>query len=219
MTDTPFHQTVIDTLFTGTVQHLPEGSESAIYKNPVDGPAQLDVQGLVHDEQADHTNHAGPERALHHYPAEHHDHWREQFDDPAFGPGLFGENLSTRGVLESQVHVGDVFRLGTATIELAQPRQPCWKPGTRTGHKTMARELVGQGRAGWFYRVLEPGTIQAGDILERIETADHGISLAEFWRLANARQPDDADRKALRFLIDLPALAEEWRPRLERRLG
>lgn len=115
--------------------------------------------------------------------------WRARY--PGFGsvfvPGAFGKNISTIGLTESDLCVGDVFRFGGATLQLVQPRQPCWKVGARTRGAGLGRTLATEGRAGGFYRALEPGEIAPGDALAGVERASHGITLARLWTLNNRR--------------------------------
>ena len=212
--------TTVDALFVGALGRLAnDGGPSAIDKRAVDDARWLDADGVAGDAQADRVHHGGPERALNHYPAEHYDAWRARYPgyDDAFVPGALGENISTRGFTEADVCVGDVFSLGEATVQIAQPRQPCWKPGTRIGIAGLARAIAAEGRAGWLYRVLEPGHIRAGDRLTRIERAAHGITLAELWALQGTRHPDTEQRRRLLTLAEQPTLAPEWRKRLANR--
>lgn len=192
---------------------------SAIHKQPVTDARWLDTNGVAGDTQADRVHHGGAERALNHYPVEHYAVWRQRFagTDDVFLPGVLGENISTDGITEDDVHAGDIFALGGATIQITQPRMPCWKIDTRTGVKGLARALSEQGRAGWLYRVLEAGEICAGDRLERLERAGHGITLAQLWQAFNTRQPDATQRDQLRTLAQLPALAPVWRKTLSKR--
>ncbi|ACM00091.1 Pyridoxal kinase [Cereibacter sphaeroides KD131] len=160
------------TLLTGRAAPLP-GSDvlSGIGKTPVAGPLTLGREGFEGDEQADRRVHGGPEKAVHHYPSDHYESWRAELGDlPAIlAPGGFGENLSTAGLTEAEVAVGDTFRLGGALIQVSQGRQPCWKLNHRFGVPDMARRVQLTGRTGWYYRVLEPGTVAPGDRLELID--------------------------------------------------
>lgn len=211
----------VNSVFVGAVRELEDdGSPTGIYKSPIAGPVHLDRTGLEGDVQADRVNHGGPERALNHYPAEHYDHWRARFPERAadFRPGVLGENLSTRGIAEPDVRVGDVFTLGSATLQVSQPRQPCWKIARRLGLPNLAREVVSAGRAGWLYRVLEPGAVAPGDELALAEPAAHGLTLERLWALQAARRPDPAQREAMATLAALPELADSWRRRFASRL-
>ena len=211
---------LVDALYVGALGTLADnGADTGIYTRPVVEAHWLDANGVAGDVQADRVHHGGAERALNHYPAEHYERWQRRYPGQAlaFVPGAFGENISTRGLTEADVYIGDIFSLGEATIQIAQPRQPCWKIGARTGVEGLVRAVASEGRAGWLYRVLEPGHMRVGDTLTRIERAAHGITLAELWLASNARRPDADQRATMTTLSALSTLAPEWRKRLARR--
>lgn len=158
----------VESILVGTVRHVGEPPfTSAISKRPVNMPIRVTFNGLEGDEQADRKHHGGPEKALHHYPREHYTYWQESISAaPIFNfPGAFGENLSTRGLTERDVCIGDVFTLGTALIQISQVRQPCWKLNRRFALNNMARLVQESGHTGWYFRVLREGCVQAGDTL------------------------------------------------------
>lgn len=197
---------------------LLEGVETGIVKAPVDQPVRLTATGLVGDEQADLRVHGGTEKALHHYPLDHYPSWAgwhppfARFQGQA---GAFGENLASHGLVESQVCVGDVFRLGGAVIQVSQARQPCWKLNLRFRHPRFAHEMQACGRTGWYYRVLEEGDIAAGDRLELIDRPRPDWDLA---RLLKIFFDDRLDREGLEQLTGLAELSERWRITARRRL-
>lgn len=137
---------------------------SAIAKQKVDGRIWLTKLGLRGDEQADPTVHGGPEKALHHYAADHYPFWRERMPDSVgkFAPGGFGENVSTVGLTEEQLCIGDVLQLGEAVVQISQGRQPCWKLSAHTEREDMAAQFQKSRRTGWYYRVLQEGYVEAG---------------------------------------------------------
>jgi len=211
-----------DAVYAGALRELEDdGGPTGIYKTPVAGPVHLGREGLAGDVQADRRHHGGPERALNHYPADHYPGWRERFPERAgaFAPGVLGENLSTRGLTEADVRVGDVFRLGDAVIQVSQPRNPCWKIGRRLGLRELPRAVVETGRAGWLYRVLEPGEIAPGDELTLEARAPHGITLARLWAVQGRHRPDAEARETMAELAALPELAPVWRQRFASRLA
>ena len=175
------------------------------------------TEGLAPDEQADRRVHGGPEMALHLYPLDHHDWWRGEIGDhPALDePGGFGSNLAVRGLTEEMVHIGDRFRLGTALIEVSQPRQPCWKIEHRFGHKGMVARIIASGRSGWYFRVIETGEVAAGDSLERVATGAEDWSVARVFRTLVASK---ATRDELAELAALATLAPKLREKASARL-
>lgn len=189
----------------------PKGEPSAIDKQPVRQPLRLDVHGLAGDEQADLRHHGGPEKALHHYAAEHYAAWQcEHLPVPAarFAPGAFGENLSATGLTEHDVCVGDTFRLGGALVQVSQARQPCWKLNLRFGLEDMARRVQASGRTGWYYRVLEAGEIAPGEPLRLVARPHPDWPLA---RLLHHWYVDRLNRPALAAIAALEALSPSWR--------
>lgn len=203
-------------LRVGPAAELAPGVLSAIGKQPVDRPLWLGPEGFTGDEQADRRHHGGPEKAVHHYDAGHYPIWRAELGAlPALQPGGFGENLSTTGLSETDVAVGDVFRLGAALIEVSQARQPCWKLNLRFGRKDMARLVQQTGRSGWYYRVLEPGEVAPGDALALVERRAPDWTLS---RLHRVLYIDRLDRAALAGMAALAPLSPGWRQLAARRL-
>ncbi len=187
---------------------------SAIGKLPVADLVAVGAMGLAGDEQADRTVHGGIDKAIHHYPADHYDWWRGYLGDAPLldAPGAFGENISTTGFDEENVFLGDRFRLGTALVEVTQARQPCWKLDHRFQAKGVRAQVVKTRRTGWYYRVLEPGQVRAGDALDLVERPYPEWPLASLFALLIGGEAKDrpADLRALR---DVPVLAETWKVR------
>lgn len=214
---TPLLATRIDALYTGRVQLMPGDSRSTgIFKHPVAGPLQLSLEGLEGDEQADRRVHGGPGKALHHYAVGNYARLAQRYPElaAAFVPGALGENLSTPGLDESTVCIGDVFALGSARVQLNQPRRPCWKIDARFGRQGIAAFVEAQGLTGWYYRVLEPGRVAVGDDMVLLERAPGAPTLQRFHALVHAHRPRPAD---LLEIADLPALDAAWAERLRAR--
>jgi len=198
-------------LFTGRVQNRwPGKAPSAINKLLAQGPLELAEHGFVDYRQADLKVHGGPEKAVHHYASEHMDFWRQMFPDHGgqFIPGCFGENISTAGLHEDNLCLGDILSLGTARVQICQGRQPCWKLNAHTGIMEMAAKFQKTARTGWYYRVLENGVVAAGDDMILL---DRGHPQWPLKRLIKARfDPSLAVGDALE-LSQLPALSASWR--------
>lgn len=207
---------VIDGLFVGQVAQLAGDSRSsAIVKTAVSGHRLLTTEGLAGDTQADRRAHGGGGKALHHYPAEHHARLAAAFPDALhLVPGGLGENLSTHGLTENEVCIGDVFRIGSARIQISQPRTPCWKIDHRTACEGVSAFIAEHGLAGWYYRVLETGAIAAGDRLEHIERPTDAVTLAEFWRVIRTPRPAV---DALLRLANAAGLDPQWTGKLTQR--
>ncbi|MDY7098921.1 MAG: MOSC domain-containing protein [Pseudomonadota bacterium] len=211
----------IKAICTGTARPFNGAETSAIAKRPREGVVQLLEDGFAPDEQADRRVHGGPEKAVHLYPLAHHDFWRETLDDSDAlalldQAGCFGSNLAVADLVESDVFIGDRFRLGSALIELNQPRQPCWKVDHRFGVKGMTAQIVKTGRSGWYFRVLETGEVEAGDTLERVERGHPNWSVA---RVFAALIGGKGSREELEELATLSRLSLQIQARAIKLLG
>jgi MOSC domain-containing protein YiiM len=151
---------------TGRIAPLgPSGVSSGFIKYGVDGPVGIELLGLAGDEQADLSVHGGPEKAVYGYAASHYSAWSADFPAHAhqFGPGSMGENLTIAGIDEADICVGDVHAIGSTRLQVCQPRQPCFKFALRFGNDRLPHAMIRNGRTGWYYRVLQPGIVRAGD--------------------------------------------------------
>lgn len=195
---------------------------SGIGKQARQGALWLALDGLESDEQGDRVYHGGPEKALHHYAAEHYPYWRARYPDSPvpYAAGAFGENVSTLGMSEREVHVGDVFRVGQTLVQVSQGRQPCFRVNLRFGRPDAALALQASGYTGWYYRVLREGWLAAGDVFELVDRPCPDWPLA---RAIAAMFPHDVHAPGLReewlAASTLAPLAARWRTTLERRLA
>ena len=199
----------VDQVFIGRVRlMLPDGEATGIFKAAAGGPVRLTPTGLEGDEQADLRHHGGVDKALHHYPVEHYAVMAQEWPQCAgmLGAGVLGENISTRGMTEHEVCIGDILRLGGARVQVSQPRSPCWKIDRRLKVDNASRFVEAAGITGWYYRVLEPGTIAAGDSIELLERPNPWLSLAHYWDEVMAHRPDS---QSLRRIAAAPGLAAD----------
>jgi MOSC domain-containing protein YiiM len=193
------------------------GQLSAIDKQPAAGSVMAMASGLAGDEQGDPRHHGGPDKAVHAYAAAHYPAWAAELPQaaPAFRPGAFGENLVVEGATEADICLGDRWQVGGALLEVSQGRQPCWKLNIRFGRPDMALRVQATGRTGWYFRVLEPGAIAAGDRARRVARPHPDWPLTRVARLLY-REVDD--RASLAALAALPGLPESWRRLALRRI-
>ncbi|WP_298232564.1 MOSC domain-containing protein [uncultured Azohydromonas sp.] len=208
----------VASLFAGGTGHLePEGHRSGIFKKRILGRAAVTTQGIVGDEHADKRVHGGPEKAVHHYAVENYQRLMESFPQraDAFMPGCIGENISASHLTEENVHIGDIFRIGSVVAQVSQPRSPCWKIDHRFGIERVSMYLAREFITGWYYRVLEPGFVEAGDGIELLERHDRSFSIAQFWRIQLLHQPPTSE---LLELARIPGLSLEWQRRLTERV-
>jgi MOSC domain-containing protein YiiM len=182
---------------------------SGFVKDPVAGRVALGPLGFDGDEQADLTVHGGLDKAACCYASEHFPFWSELTGKP-FGPGAFGENLTLAGVSEQDVHIGDTYRLGDATVEVSQPRGPCFKVAARWGVRTLPAEMARRLIAGFYFRVLTPGSVATGDMMHLLERGSD-VTVAEVLRVTYR---DRHDPPALARVMAVPQLAAQWRAAL-----
>ncbi len=204
---------------TGKAVPFRGDEKSAFAKSPVDGPVAITTLGIEGDEQADRKVHGGPHMAVHLYPRDHHVFWREEIGDHGLlgQPGAFGSNLSVAGLTEEQVCIGDRFRLGSALLEISQPRQPCWKIEHRFGLKGMVATILKTGRCGWYLRIIEEGTAQTGDTLEKVGSGVGDWTVARVFTLLWG-DPKAASRTELQALAELETLTPRLREKAAARL-
>ncbi|MEP3244369.1 MAG: MOSC domain-containing protein [Sneathiella sp.] len=207
----PNLSTTISSLYVGDVKNHWDGkAPSAIEKHGATEPQILTETGFERDHQADLKVHGGPDKALHHYAADHYVHWQKTLSSQTdkFVPGGVGENISTTGITEKDVCIGDVFSAGSAQIQISQGRQPCWKLNSHIGDNSMVKLFQQSGFTGWYYRVLTTGQIATGDQLTLIKrpNPEWPLDTVIAARFNPALSADVADA-----LSQLPELAQNWR--------
>lgn len=209
----------VDALCAGLPQPFNGAELSAIDKRPLAGPVAIRSFGIEGDMVADTKHHGGPDMAVHQYPHDHYAAWAEWLGGHELleAPAAFGENIVATGMGEDEVLIGDRFRLGTALLEVSQPRKPCWKIEHRFGRKGMVARIIRQHDCGWYYRVVEEGEAQAGDSIERVEAGHEGWSVARVFAALYdpAHRPDQAQ---LHEMAALGKLSAELRGKLAERL-
>jgi MOSC domain-containing protein YiiM len=205
-------------IFLGGIRPLPpDNKPTGIFKRAHDMPVWLGREGLAGDAQADRRVHGGPEKALHQYPPGHYAALARSFPDAATGlvPGSMGENLSVPGWDETNICVGDIFRLGDARIQVSQPRSPCWKIDSRHGVEGMASHVDAHGLTGWYYRVIEEGEVMAGCGFALLDRQAPEATLARLWQLWRTHRPEPGE---LERLAATPGLTASWQAKLHQRM-
>jgi MOSC domain-containing protein YiiM len=189
---------------------------TSIWKEPAAGRVIVRRLNLAGDEQSDLSVHGGPAKAIYVYPSEHYEYWHHELPGVALPWGAFGENLTTRGLLESEIRIGDRFRVGSADVLVTQPRMPCHKLGIRFGRDDMVKHFLESGRTGFYLAVLSEGDVGAGDVIEDLARDAHGVTVADVTALYRG---DADDQELLRRAMETPALPQSWRDYFRKRLS
>jgi MOSC domain-containing protein YiiM len=181
---------------------------TGIFKEPVEGRVSLRTLNLDGDRQADLTVHGGPDKAVYAYSMEHYVYWHGIFPDLPIPIGMFGENLTVERLIETEVNVGDVFRIGSATVIATQPRMPCYKLGVKFGRMDVIKKFLASGRSGIYFRVLKEGEVAAGDSIVQIREDSNRITISDIVRLySNERE----DLQTMRRAVKVEALPKGWK--------
>jgi MOSC domain-containing protein YiiM len=189
---------------------------TGIYKNPIGGRVPIRTLNLDGDRQADLRVHGGRDKAVYAYPSEFYELWSRERPELDFGPGTFGENLTTEGLLDEDVSIGDRFRVGTAVLVVTQPRLPCFKLGIKMGRDEFVTEFLERGVLGFYLAVAREGEVAAGDPIVELERDPRAFPVTEIARLY-ARDRDDS--QGMQRAADLDVLPESWRNYFRKRLG
>ena len=166
--------------------------KSGIFKKPKQGSLEVNSLGFEGDCQANKKLHGGIEKAICVYPAEHYEVWRNELRRPDLSYGDFGENLTTLGLLENEVCLGDRFRIGSAELVVTQPREPCVTLNARIGLIDLSARFKKSGRSGFYFSVVKEGTLSSGDIIKSISKEENRVSVSEFNQVIN-RAPEIED--------------------------
>jgi len=188
---------------------------TGIFKEPVAAPLQLSSLNLDGDRQADLSVHGGPHKAVYAYPSEHYAYWREELPGMDLPWGMFGENFTTSGLREDELHVGDRFQIGSATIMVRQPRVPCYKLAAKFQRDDILERFLRSGRSGFYFSVEQEGQVSSGDSFELVSHDRDGITIAEMNRLFVSEK---YNRELLQRALNTASLPEEWREYFSRRL-
>ena len=185
---------------------------SAIGKKPVDQPVFVSINGIEGDEVADPTVHGGPDKAVYAYPADNWEWWVREHGIPC-ARATFGENLTLEGADETQIRIGDRFQWGDCVLEVAQPRGPCFKLGIYTKNPHAPQIMTLSGKTGWYLRVVREG-LSGATVTRIFESTSPTVKEAFF-----ARHNPAAPKELVARVFAAPALAENWRQGVAKRLG
>ena len=199
-----------------TVMSNGDPVSTGIFKEPVAGRVMLRTLNLDGDRQADLSVHGGPSKAVYAYPSEHYDYWTHEFPDMKLPFGMFGENFTTAGLLETELNVGDKFRVGSAIVMATEPRMPCYKLGIRFGRSDIIKRFLASERTGFYFAVLQEGEVGVGDAMELIEKSKDSLRLSDITALYTREKQNVG---LLRRAIEVATLPESWKDYFRQRLA
>ena len=209
----------VQSIHIGQIAPLgPNGVPSAFVKHPVAAPVEVTTLGLAGDNQADLRVHGGPEKAVYGYSMANYAAWRAEYPQHTalMVPGGFGENLAIDGIRESDLCVGDVHAIGSALLQVCQPREPCFKFALRFDDNTLPKAMVRNGRSGWYYRVLRTGVIAVGDDVTLHDRPNPDFPFARLVELAGRAK---ATLPELERMVGMAGLASAWQEFASRRIA
>ena len=188
---------------------------TSIFKEPIADRVMLRTLNLDGDRQADLSVHGGPDKAVYVYPSEHYLFWKHELPEMELPWGMFGENLTTTGLLETETHIGDRFRVGSAEVKVTQPRMPCYKLAIRFERNDIIKRFLVSERTGFYLSVLQEGEVGAGDEFELLERNTSDVRVVDVVRLYSS---DKRDLDLLRRAIASESLPNNWREHFRERL-
>lgn len=190
---------------------------TGIFKEPIPGRVDLRKLNLDGDRQADLKVHGGEYKAVYGYPVEHYAYWRKELPGRDLPLGVFGENFTTEGLVETSVHLGDRFSVGSAEIVVTQPRLPCYKLGIRFQSDWMVKRFLASARTGFYFAVAREGEVGAGDEIELLSRDPEAVAVSEITRLYVAKSFTDDDAAVLQRALQIEAFPERWKSYLRTR--
>ena len=187
---------------------------TGIFKYPVNYPVYLEKEDVIDDNVIDRKHHGGTDKACYLYSADHYNFWKSLYPNMEMPFGLFGENLTVEGLDESNINIGDIFKIGNAVVQVSQPRQPCFKLGFRFGDAKVVKQFSESGFPGLYVRVIQPGEVKTGDEII-IREQKQSMSVQKVFELHYTEQPK---KELLELIVNDPFLAESCRHDLMKRM-
>lgn len=191
--------------------------QTGIYKFSVEEPIFLDEEDVQKDTVVDRKHHGGIYKACYLYSADHYDYWKDCYGEAQFAYGMFGENVTVEGLDETQMKVGDVYKIGDAEVMVSEPRQPCFKLGIRFNDQGVLKRMIDSGKCGVYLRIKKPGFIRKGDSLKLLAEAQRAPSISEIFQLLYSRERPS--RELFEKVRDSVYLREDLKTHLLGRMG
>lgn len=201
-----------------TVVHNGKEVKTGIFKTPTNEPVVIEKLNIKGDEQADLVNHGGVDKAVYAFSNNHYDYWKQTLENDDLAVGAFGENFTISDLDEANIHIGDHIRVGTALLEVSQPRVPCFKLAIALNNKNSLKLFTHHYCTGVYFRVLEQGVAKTGDSVVIEQKSTHDISVKKLFQAFFDKKYVGYEDVLLEALT-LPALALEWQEKLKKKLS
>jgi len=186
---------------------------TGIFKYPTSEPLYLGKTDVAQDTVIDRKHHAGINKACYLFSSDHYPYWKKLYPDLDWDWGMFGENLTIEGMNESLIRIGDCYKIGTALVQVSQPREPCYKLGIRFNNQEILKQFIDHGYPGTYVRILEEGEVATGDALVLIETSENPLTVKQFYELLYAKEKDP---QLVQLAVENLSLPQYKRARLEK---
>ncbi|PKB43475.1 MOSC domain-containing protein YiiM [Cellulophaga sp. RHA19] len=188
---------------------------TGIYKYPTTTPLQLLSTDVINDTVIDRKHHGGIDKACYLFSADVYDYWKNIYPNLDWNWGMFGENLTVEGLDETTLRIGDIYIIGTALVQVSQPREPCYKLGIRFGNQQILKQFIDHNRPGTYIRILKEGSVQTGDVFKLIEQSTNKLTIQDFYKLLYAKEKN---KETIKLAVSNMALPEKKRIRLSKYL-
>jgi MOSC domain-containing protein YiiM len=190
-----------------------ETIKTGIYKYPVDGPILLQKEDVKNDSVVDRKHHGGIYKACYLFSAANYAYWKEKYPNLDWDWGMFGENLTMSSLDESQIRIGDIYKLGSALVQVTQPREPCFKLGIRFKNQQILKQFIAHEKPGIYVQILREGSVTKGDLLEPHEQSLNTLTVKQFYQLLYMQKKD---KDLIKLAISNNALPPQKRKRLQK---
>ncbi|TXN34262.1 MOSC domain-containing protein [Flagellimonas hymeniacidonis] len=172
------------------IQWNGQQTTTGIFKFPVNEPLLLEEEAVAKDTVSDRKVHGGVFKACYLFSADHYPYWKERYPALEWNWGMFGENLTVEGLDEAKIRIGNIYKVGSALVQVTQPREPCFKLGIKFGTQEILREFIDHSFPGTYVRILEVGEVNTGDTLELVEESENALTVQQFYKLLFSRTKD-----------------------------
>jgi MOSC domain-containing protein YiiM len=187
--------------------------QTGIFKKPVSEALSLTINDVSKDTVIDRVHHAGLNKACYLFASDNYPYWKKLYPDLEWNWGMFGENLTVEGLDESTMRVGDIYKLGSALVQVSQPREPCYKLGVRFGTQDILRQFIDHNRPGTYVRILEEGEVKTGDVLELQQQSQNTLTTQQFYELMFMREKP---KRLLALFMDNPSVPQYKKERYKK---